>query len=135
MYTNPVPYTPYNRAIKNYAQQNRSNSTKAEWLIRNLLLKQRPCWYKFLRQKPIGPFIADFYCSALGIVIEIDGSSHDHKADYDARRTAFINQYGIIVIRYTNKQVINHVHELKQDLERVIWERERYIQTKPMKRR
>lgn len=135
MYTHPVPYTPYNRSLNDYAQQNRSNSTKAEWLIRNLLFKHRPWGYKFLRQKPIGPFIADFYCSTLGIVIEIDGSSHDHKADYDTRRTEFINHYGIMVIRYTNEQVINHIHELKQDLERIIWERERYIQTKPMKRR
>jgi very-short-patch-repair endonuclease len=44
----------------------------------------------FDRQKIIGNYIADFYCAEKQVVIEVDGSSHDHKAEYDAQRDAFL---------------------------------------------
>jgi very-short-patch-repair endonuclease len=44
--------------------------------------------HKFHRQKPIGPYIVDFYCAELRLVIEIDGDSHAEQADYDTQRTA-----------------------------------------------
>lgn len=47
--------------------------------------------YKFSRQKPLGFFIVDFYCAKLKLAIEIDGSSHDGREEYDARRTKELN--------------------------------------------
>ena len=43
---------------------------------------------RFRKQHPIGPFVADFYCPAAKMVIEIDGAAHDHQQDADGRRDA-----------------------------------------------
>ena len=61
---------------------------------------------KFLRQKPIDGYIVDFYCAALGLVVEIDGDSHADKAEYDTERTHILNAYGLCVVRYTNEEVL-----------------------------
>jgi very-short-patch-repair endonuclease len=69
---------------------------------------------KFVRQYPIGPFIADFACRDLMLVVEIDGSQHA-ESDYDERRTAFINAEGYSVLRFWNNEVIFElpgVHDL-----------------------
>lgn len=69
----------------------------------------------------------DFYCSALGLVIEIDGSSHANQIEYDYERTRILNAYGLQVIRYTNKQVLSQLPELRLHLLELIQSR----QTRP----
>lgn len=86
----PKLYIPYNRSLLDYAKTNRNQQTPAEGLLRNLILKHKPLGYKFTRQKPLGPFIADFYCSKLLLIIEVDGSSHEEKQEYDAQRTSYL---------------------------------------------
>jgi len=54
----------------------RRNSTPAEVILWRDLRNRRFDGHKFRRQRPIGPFIADFYCAALALVIELDGDSH-----------------------------------------------------------
>lgn len=73
---------------------------------------------KFLRQKPIGCFIVDFYCAKLGWVIEIDGDSHAGQIGYDESRTALLQQYDLIVIRYDNRDVLNNIAGVYDDLAR-----------------
>lgn len=57
--------------------------------------------YKIRRQHPIGPYILDFFCAAASLAIEVDGAQHDHpdRAAHDQRRTAWLGQQGIRVIR------------------------------------
>jgi len=62
--------------------------------------------WKFRRQYPIGPFVADFYCDALRLVVELDGMSHDFSSDYDSRRTRYLTKLGIEVVRVSNLQVL-----------------------------
>ena len=69
--------------------------------------------YNFDRQKIIGNYIVDFYCVDCNVVIEIDGLSHDNKIDYDTKRDAFLNSFGITVIRVMAKDVL-------QDLQAVM---------------
>ena len=71
---------------------------------------------KFTRQKPIGPFIVDFYCAELMLAIEIDGDSHQEKSFYDEKRTEKMTAYGITVIRYLNKDVLLNIHGVCLDL-------------------
>ena len=54
----------------------------------------------------IGPFIADFYCAELKLVIEIDGDSHAVHTGYDAGRTAFLESRGLRVLRYANHDIL-----------------------------
>ena len=59
----------------------------------------------FDRQKIIGNFIVDFYCAQCGVVIEVDGSSHDTKEEYDSERDAFLTGLGLTVIHITADDV------------------------------
>jgi len=59
----------------------------------------------FIRQKIIGNYIVDFYCKELGIVLEIDGASHINREEYDRERDAFLEGFGLIVIRVCDVEV------------------------------
>ena len=65
--------------------------------------------FKFRRQQPIGPYIADFVCFEAGLVIELDGDQHgsDDSVAYDERRTLFLQKVGFDVIRFPNREVNN----------------------------
>ena len=80
--------------------------------------EERHLWYdylrshptKFYRQKVIGPYIVDFYCAKAKLVIELDGSQHyeEINAEKDAERTAFLEGYGLTVIRIPNNEVMRN---------------------------
>ena len=61
--------------------------------------------YQFMRQKPIGEYIVDFFSSKLSLVIEIDGESHDGKFQYDVERQKFLESVGLTVIRFNDADV------------------------------
>lgn len=65
--------------------------------------------FKFRRQHPMGKYIVDFYCFEVGLVVEVDGSSHAFRQEYDARRTAFLEAQGNVVIRFWNREVMENV--------------------------
>lgn len=73
-------------------------------------------WYRFLRQKMIGHYILDFYCHKLKLWIEIDDTSHDYKWEYDEKRTKYLQNLWIRLIRYTNKQVAYNLDAIILDL-------------------
>jgi len=110
-------YLPYNKALTARARENRNNPTMPESRIWNLVLRHRQfATYKFLRQKPLGNYVVDFYCSELRLVIEIDGDSHAETVDYDAQRTAVLQSLGLEVIRYTNDDVMSNIEGVYEDL-------------------
>ena len=111
-------YIPYNSSNKEWAAENRSPMTKAERKMRFGLLKDRPRWYKFIRQKMIDSFILDFYCSKLLLWIEVDGPSHNTRKVYDKKRTEKIWEYWIKIIRYQNEDVFFRLDWVSQDLEK-----------------
>ena len=65
---------------------------------------------RFLRQKVLGRYIADFYCAKANVVIELDGSQHyeDEGLVNDEKRTEYLEQYGIKVIRISNLDVLKN---------------------------
>ena len=94
---------------------NANNKPLAQELRRNMTPQERHLWYDFLsgyparfrRQKQFGRYIVDFYCSAAKIILEIDGSQHYEPQDqeYDAQRTAALEKQGLLVIRFSNREI------------------------------
>jgi type I site-specific restriction-modification system R (restriction) subunit/very-short-patch-repair endonuclease len=89
---------PYNPKLKDRARELRKAENLPEVLFWNEVKNKQFKGYDFDRQKIIGNYIVDFYCSNCQVVIEIDGSSHDDKVEYDAERDAFLESLGLTVI-------------------------------------
>ena len=87
----------------------------AKKLRKEMTKEERHLWYDYLRsypvrfsrQKVLGKYIADFYSAEAKIVIELDGSQHYEAGELqrDAERTAFLEEYGLTVIRVPNNEV------------------------------
>ena len=81
--------------------------------------EERRLWYEYLHNYPVrfhrqvtsGNYILDFYCAAAKLAIELDGSQHYESAGqmYDARRSAYLEQQGIQVLRFSNSDVLYHL--------------------------
>ena len=110
-------------SYKSLAKANRKNMTQEEKHLWYDFL--RSCPIPFTRQRRIENYIVDFYCHQARLVIEIDGSQHYTEAgqSYDQNRTALLEQLGILVIRYTNFQVMDHFDVVVQEIARIIYER------------
>jgi len=110
----------YNPMLTPLARKLRNNATLSEVLLWNELKGRKMLSYQFMRQKPIGNYIVDFYCSRLKLVIEIDGESHRFKFPKDAERQEWLEELGITVLRFDDLQV-------KQDMENVLYSIEHWI--------
>lgn len=79
--------------------------TDAEYKLWEDCLKHMPV--RFRRQRPFGPYILDFYCPKAKLVIEIDGISHslNEIAENDIKRSEYIQNNGLKVIRFQNQEV------------------------------
>lgn len=110
-------FLPYKSNLTKLARANRKNPTAAERKIWHEVLRMRQfADYKFLRQKPIGRFIVDFYCSSLRLVIEIDGDDHAKSIGYDAERTRILGSCGLMVVRYSNHEVMRNISGVYENL-------------------
>ncbi|MEB3293151.1 MAG: endonuclease domain-containing protein [Synechococcales bacterium] len=96
----------YDRALVHRAKELRKNPTAAERKPWEQYLRNIP--YRVLRQRPIDHFIVDFYCSALRLVIEVDGEVHDSEQSqaYDEERSKILQSYGLTVLRVRNAEVM-----------------------------
>jgi very-short-patch-repair endonuclease len=74
--------------IRHRARELRKSSTPAEQLLWQALRNRNLGDHKFRRQHPIGPYIADFFCAEVGLVVEVDGGSHLDQIAYDQDRRA-----------------------------------------------
>jgi len=100
--------------------------TYSKELRKNMTKEERHLWYDFLktlpittnRQRVIGPFIVDFYISAVKLVIELDGSQHyeEREQDKDSLRTEYLENLGLKVLRYSNYDVNNNFDAVCQDI-------------------
>jgi very-short-patch-repair endonuclease len=97
------------------AREFRSQMTDAECKLWARLCGKKMAGLRFRRQEAIGPYIADFYCSAAKLVVELDGGQHgnDDVLLYDVARTLWLNDSGYRVLRFSN-------HDFLRDPEFVI---------------
>lgn len=114
------------KQAREIAKELRNNPTKAEAYLWSKIRNRQFCGLKFLFQHPIFYtennkkrfFIADFYCSQIKLLIEIDGDIHISHMKYDQIRTDIIQQKRMIVIRFLNIEVLENINKLLIDLRR-----------------
>ncbi len=86
----------------------RTNMTDAERKLWRHLRNRQFQGLKFVRQQPIGPYIADFACREADLVIELDGGQHAENVN-DEIRTAELARHGYAVIRFWNRDVLDNI--------------------------
>lgn len=98
----------YNPRLKLLARKlrktSKSNAEKALWKFH---LSRRQSGVRFLRQRSIDRYIVDFFAPEIGLIIEIDGSSHAAKGEYDRIREKALQAFGYRLIRFTESEVLN----------------------------
>ena len=96
----------------------RHNQTIPEQILWRAIRSRRFYGFKFRRQVQIGNYIVDFICYDKNLVIELDGREHltPEKLEYDANRTAFLEEKNYRVVRYYNTDIFNHLDDVLQDL-------------------
>ncbi|MGJ3253882.1 MAG: endonuclease domain-containing protein, partial [Elainellaceae cyanobacterium] len=101
------PIIPYNPKLKERARQLRNNMTPGEHKLWQQLKGKQMMGYDFDRQRPIDQFIVDFYCKALMLAIEIDGSSHDspEAQERDRARQTRLESLGVRFLRFREEEV------------------------------
>lgn len=106
-----------------FAKSMRHTATDAEYLMWQILRAKRFMNLKFRRQHVIKPYIVDFYCHEIGLVIELDGSQHgmEDAIEYDAERTKFLEVLDLTVVRYWNHDVLGRTDVVLEDLWCICW--------------
>ncbi len=104
---------------KGHRKALRNNATPAEAVLWKALKSRGAGGYKFRRQQSIGSYILDFYCPELRLCVELDGLSHSHKYEYDERRTEFLCQQGIRVVRFDNQQIWTSIEGVVAEIVRI----------------
>ena len=111
---------PANKDLLWFARENRKAGNMAEIVFWMKVHKKMFHGLDFDRQKVIGNYIVDFFVRKLGLVIEIDGGSHNEKADYDAQRDKYLESIGLKVFHTTDYDVLQHVGMVLEELRRYI---------------
>ena len=113
---------PENRELLGYARNNRKADNIAEIAFWKRVHKKMFHDLDFNRQKVIGNYIVDFFVKRLGLVVEIDGGSHNDKEDYDAQRDNYLERLGLKVFHTTDYDVLQHVNIVLAELRKYIVE-------------
>lgn len=113
----------YNKNLKDYARKLRNNSTLAEVILWEEVLKQKQLkGYSFLRQRPIANYIVDFFCKDLMLIIELDGTIHRFQKSKDKKREEDLKAMGYNIIRFHNQEILKNIHNVRISLELYIKE-------------
>ena len=101
--------------ITGKARKLRKAPTEAEQRLWRHLRGKSMAGARFRRQYPVAPYIADFVCVELKLVIEADGGQHLEN-DYDRRRDAHFRALGYTVLRYWNDQILAETEAVLEDI-------------------
>ena len=111
---------PYNKSNISFARKLRSNMTPWE----------RKLWYDFLRgyplrfqrQKPLGNYVADFYCARASLVVELDGGGHytEQQRRHDPARTRALEMQGLRVLRFSNLDIDRDFYSVCECIDRAV---------------
>ena len=109
----------YNQNLKDFANANRKDMTKAEACIwKYLLSRKQMMGFSFRRQRPVLNYIADFMCKELMLIIEIDGITHqwENVSKNDIVRSEKLEEIGFTIIRFSDDEVLNDVKNVNQTI-------------------
>jgi very-short-patch-repair endonuclease len=90
------------------ARELRNNPTEAERILWMWLSGDR-LGVRFRRQYVMLGYILDFYCSKANLAVEVDGGCHAGKGEYDERRTTHLEEAGVLVVRFSNEEVLGQL--------------------------
>ncbi len=122
IYFNTIIDLPYNPALKDRAKELRYAENLSEVLFWMQVHKGKFHNIDFDRQRIIGNYIVDFYVKKLGLVVEIDGSSHDNKVAYDKKREDYLKSLGLKIFRIPVNDILQNMVKAIADLEEFIIE-------------
>jgi len=109
-----MPWT--TRDLTRRARQLRQSLTRSEAALWAELRKGK-LGERFRSQHVLAPFIVDFYCPSLRLVIEVDGDVHEGREDADARRDRILmERYDVTILRFKNDEVLSETGKV---LERI----------------
>lgn len=94
-----------NTRTVSFAQELRGRQTSTESLLWKKLRGRHFHGFKFRRQYPLGPWIADFACPEKKLVVEIDGGDHAMRKEKDRRRDEAMMRENFLILRFNNSQV------------------------------
>ena len=103
----------------------RTALTDAEQRLWNRLRRKQILGVQFYRQKPIGNYIVDFYAHAARLVVEVDGAQHTDltQTRYDERRSEYLQQQGLRVLRFDDRQVLLETDVVVEEIYRAVDEK------------
>ena len=96
------------RFAQKAAKTLRANMTDAERKLWSHLRDRQVQGFKFVRQLPVGSYIADFACREADLVVELDGGQHADNAR-DGQRTRSLAEHGYAVVRFWNDDVLTNI--------------------------
>lgn len=120
IYRNFIKNLPRNPALRQLSRGKRKEGILSEVLFWQEVHKGKFHKIDFDRQRIIGNYIVDFYVKSLGLVVEVDGRSHDHKKEYDAKRQAYLENLGLKVFRCRDIDVKKNIDSVFKELEKFI---------------
>ena len=91
-----------------FARQLRKNMTDTERFVWKRIRYRQLGGYRFRRQVPVGPYIADFVCFEAKVVLELDGGQHATQLLSDTERTHWFEGQGFVVVRFWNNEAIEN---------------------------
>jgi very-short-patch-repair endonuclease len=96
------------------ARELRRNETLAEKRLWQQLRNRQLDGFKFVRQAPVGPYVADFLCREYRLIVEVDGATHSSDAEIasDRRRAVHLERLGYRILRLQNDEVVNGMDEV-----------------------
>ena len=97
------------RSLTDRARSLRKQATPAETILWNRLRAGQFAGLKFRRQQPIDRFVVDFFCPSRRLVIELDGLSHEDRAEYDAKRQRYLEAQDLKILRFHNDEVLHNI--------------------------
>jgi very-short-patch-repair endonuclease len=108
----------YNPKLKSFSRRLRTGMTEAEQKLWGGLRGKQINDVQFYRQKPLGPYIVDFYAAKARLVIELDGAQHFEPAHQvrDSVRDVWLKQQDLKVLRFNNLQVLQETEAVLEHI-------------------
>ncbi len=113
---------------RNFARRMRRSMTRAEVLLW-AKLRGTAIGYRFRRQAPVGPFVADFACIEARVIVEVDGATHGTPEEVarDDERTRYLERAGWRVLRFWNREIVENIDGVLETIGRICWEQESWL--------
>jgi very-short-patch-repair endonuclease len=109
--------------MKSFARRLRSELTPAEKILWRHLRGSRFMHLKWRRQRPIEPYVADFACMSLMLIVELDGESHLTSEIRHAKRTVYLEERGWMILRFWNTAIFDEIESVLERIWQVCQER------------